>query len=252
MPGAGPRVDRPGVSSPGQGSRLFSGGGRFWHCSCRRGCHFSSARFRCTPRRTSLKPNSWRPLRPRSDRAGLIASDRRANALQLYLARPVTPYEYVGGKLAVLVAFLLFVTGVPALTLLLLQVLFAGSFEFLTAHWRLVPAILAFSALQSLTVGLAMLALSSLSTSSRYVGILYAALLFFVQAVTLVLRGVTGHTRLAWLSVASSLEQIGHAMFGVSPAYEASLGACLLSVLVVMVTAAIVLDRRVRGIEVVA
>lgn len=184
--------------------------------------------------------------------AGLIANDRRANALQIYLARPLTRFQYVGGKLAVLLAFLLFVTWVPALALLLVQVLFAGSFAFVIEHWYLVPAITLFSVVQAVTVALAMLALSSLSTSSRYVGILYSALLFFTQAITLVLRGVTGHTRLAWFSVASSLEQLGHVVFRMTPPYEAPLTLCLLMIVAVVAAAIAVLERRVRGTEVVA
>ena len=50
--------------------------------------------------------------------AGLIANDRRANALQIYLSKPLTRVEYVAGKLAILFAFLLLVTWVPALLLL--------------------------------------------------------------------------------------------------------------------------------------
>ncbi len=184
--------------------------------------------------------------------AGLIANDRRANALQIYLARPLTRIEYIGGKLAVLVAFLLFVTWVPALALLLVQVLFAGSFVFVLQHWYLLPAITVFSVVQALTVALAMLALSSLSTNSRYVGIVYSALVFFTQAITLVLRGVTGHTRLAWFSVASSLEQVGHAIFRLAPPYEAPLALCLLMIVAVVAAAIVVLERRVRGIAVVA
>ena len=46
--------------------------------------------------------------------AGLIASDRRANALQIYLSKPLTRFEYIAGKLAVLAVFLLLVTWVPA------------------------------------------------------------------------------------------------------------------------------------------
>ena len=34
--------------------------------------------------------------------AGLIANDRRANALQIYLSKPLTRAEYVFGKLAIL------------------------------------------------------------------------------------------------------------------------------------------------------
>ena len=42
--------------------------------------------------------------------AGLIAQDRRANALQLYLSKPLLRSEYIAGKLAILAAFLLSVT----------------------------------------------------------------------------------------------------------------------------------------------
>ena len=39
--------------------------------------------------------------------AGAIASDRRVNALQIYLSKPLTRVEYVAGKLATLVVFAL-------------------------------------------------------------------------------------------------------------------------------------------------
>ena len=42
--------------------------------------------------------------------AGLIANDRRANALQIYLSKPLMRSEYIAGKLAVLFSFLLLVT----------------------------------------------------------------------------------------------------------------------------------------------
>src|SRR6476660_521273 len=47
--------------------------------------------------------------------AGLIANDRRANALQIYLSKPLTRAEYVFGKLAILMIVLLLVTWVPAM-----------------------------------------------------------------------------------------------------------------------------------------
>ena len=51
--------------------------------------------------------------------AGLIANDRRANALQIYLSKPLTRGEYVLGKMAILMTFLLMVTWLPAMVLLL-------------------------------------------------------------------------------------------------------------------------------------
>src|SRR6188508_2954274 len=63
--------------------------------------------------------------------AGLIANDRRANALQIYLSKPLLRSEYIVGKAAVLFTFLMLVTWVPGILLLILQVLFKGSFEFM-------------------------------------------------------------------------------------------------------------------------
>ena len=73
--------------------------------------------------------------------AGLIANDRRANALQIYLSKPLMRTEYIAGKLAVLFVFLTLVTLVPALLLLLLQGMFAGTFAFLRNNLFLIPAI---------------------------------------------------------------------------------------------------------------
>src|SRR5688572_27278815 len=45
--------------------------------------------------------------------AGLIATDRRANALQIYLSKPLMRAEYIAGKAAVLFTFVMLVTWVP-------------------------------------------------------------------------------------------------------------------------------------------
>ena len=76
--------------------------------------------------------------------------------------------------------FLLLVTWVPAIVLLIVQIAFAGNFTFCRNNLYLFPAITVFSFIQVTMVAAAMLALSSLSKSSRYVGILYAAVIFFI------------------------------------------------------------------------
>ena len=75
--------------------------------------------------------------------------------------------------------FLLLVTWVPAIVLLIVQISFAGNFTFLKNNLYLFPAITVFSFIKVTMVAAAMLALSSLSKSSRYVAILYAAVIFF-------------------------------------------------------------------------
>jgi ABC-2 type transport system permease protein len=184
--------------------------------------------------------------------AGLIANDRRANALQIYLSKPLTRAEYTFGKLAILTTFLLLVTWVPAVMLLLVQIAFAGNFTFFSSNVYLFPAITVFSFLQVVTIGSAMLALSSLSTSARYVGILYAALLLFSEALFRVLESVTGNTSLSWISVPFDLSQLGDAIFRLPLRYDTPWGLSLAAIVATVVASGLVLERRVRGVEVVA
>jgi len=184
--------------------------------------------------------------------AGLIANDKRANALQIYLSKPLTRTEYITGKLVILAAFLLLVTWVPALLLLVLQVAFSGSFSFLRQNLYLFPAVTVFSFLQVLLAAFTMLALSSLSKSSRYVAILYAGAYLFSHAVFSVIYAITGSTKLSWLSLPGTLNQIGDIIFRLPPRYSTHVVASLLAVAVVIGVSIWVLERRVRGVEVVS
>src|SRR5262245_36646102 len=184
--------------------------------------------------------------------AGLIATDRRANALQIYLSKPLTRFEYVFGKLAILSTFLLFVTWVPAVLLLLIQVMFSGSFKFFLDNLFLFPAITIFSFIQVIAVASAMLALSSLSNSSRYVGVLYTGLLFFSQALYGIVFGVTRNSRLSWISPANDLNRIGDAIFRIPPRFQLSVWVACLAVAALIAVSAVILEKRVRGVEVVA
>jgi len=184
--------------------------------------------------------------------AGLIATDRRANALQIYLSKPLTRVEYIFGKLAILMTFLLAVTWVPAIFLLLIQIMFSGSFKFFLDNLFLFPAITVFSSIQVVAVASAMLALSSLSKSSRYVGVLYAGLIFFSQALYGIVYGITRDSRLAWMSVASDLAQIGDAIFRLPLRFKMSVPVAFLVVVALVVVSGLILEKRVRGVEVVA
>ena len=183
--------------------------------------------------------------------AGLISNDRRANALQIYLSKPLMRTEYIFGKAAILFAFILFVTLVPGLLLLLLQVLFAGSFAFLKKNLFLFPAITVASLLQAILSTFTMLALSSLSKSARYVGILYAGILFFTAAIYGAMLAITGSTRLSWMSLGANLSQVVDVIFRLKPRYATPWQVSLLVILALVAVSISVLERRVRGVEVV-
>ena len=183
--------------------------------------------------------------------AGLIANDRRANALQIYLSKPLMRSEYIFGKAMVLFTFIIVVTFLPAILLLLLQVMFAGSFAFLKANLFLFPAILVGTLLEAIVVTFTMLALSSLSKSARYVGILYAGLLFFTKAVYGVMYAITGDSTLSFLSLGDNLAQVVDVIFRVPPRYDTPWLVSLTVVLGLVALSISVLERRVRGVEVV-
>jgi ABC-type transport system involved in multi-copper enzyme maturation permease subunit len=183
--------------------------------------------------------------------AGLIANDRRANALQIYLSKPLMRSEYIAGKAAILFTFLMLVTWVPAILLVLLQIMFTGTFEFVQKNLFLFPAITVASLLQVFVATFTMLALSSLSKSSRYVAILYAGIIFFTLAIYGVLLGITGSTKMSYVSVSASLTQVIDVIFRLKPRYATPWPVSLTVVLGLVALSISVLERRVRGVEVV-
>ena len=144
---------------------------------------------------------------------GAIADDRRANALQLYLSKPLTRTEYIIGRLVPALGCLLGITFVPAILLLLLQIAFSGSTAFLRQNLFLLPAITLVSLTQALLSSCAILALSSLSKSRRFVSVMYAGIIFFTAAMYQVLRAITGSRAWAAISPGDMMDVVADAVF---------------------------------------
>jgi hypothetical protein len=144
------------------------------------------------------------------------------------------------------------VTWLPAIVLLIVQISFAGNFTFLASNLFLFPAITVFSFISVTMVAAAMLALSSLSNSSRYVGILYAAVIFFTQAIYGVVYAVTRSSAMSWISFSANLSQVGDVIFRQPPKYDTPWPVSVLMIVGLIVLSGVVLERRVRGVEVVA
>jgi ABC-type transport system involved in multi-copper enzyme maturation permease subunit len=183
--------------------------------------------------------------------SGLIADDIRANALQLYLSRPVTRTQYAAGKLATLMAALAMVTWVPAMLLLMLEPLFAGNTTFVRANLSLIPAIGLFSLVEIVVASFTMLALSSLSKSRWFVAVMYAGLAFFTQSIFAATRIASQGTSFAWIGLFANLAQVGDVIFRLSPRFDTPpiVSAMVLAALVAV--SAAVLKARIRAIEVV-
>ena len=183
--------------------------------------------------------------------SGLIASDRRSNALPIYLSKPLTRAEYVAGKLGILLCLLLLVTFVPAMALLFVQLMFSASLTFVRENLFLIPAITLYALVEVLLASCTVLALSSLSSSPRYTAMLYAGAVLFTDALFTTLRGITGSSALAWVSFRANLGQIGDVIFRLHPRFESPWPLSLLVVVALIALSLSVLERRVRGVEVV-
>jgi ABC-type transport system involved in multi-copper enzyme maturation permease subunit len=184
--------------------------------------------------------------------AGLIANDRRANALQVYLSKPILRTEYIGGKLGILMIYLMLTTLVPGLLLVMMQMVFAGSLEFVHANAFIVPAVVLSALIRVLVASVTMLALSSLSKSTRYVAVMYAGVVFFSEAMYGVLAFVTGSTRVAWVSISGNFDVVNDAIFRQPPRYDTPVIVSVIVLAGLVAVSLSVLERRVRGVEVVS
>jgi ABC-2 type transport system permease protein len=116
--------------------------------------------------------------------SGLVAEDKRANALELYLSRPVTVRQYLLGKLLTIATFIAAVTVVPALVLILEQVgLSWGNFPEMGRLLVMVLRTLAAGALWVAVPSLLVVAASSLTAKARNAAILFMAVVVMLEFV---------------------------------------------------------------------
>ena len=75
---------------------------------------------------------------------------------------------------------------------------------------------------------------------------------FFTQAVYGVVYAVTRSSAMSWISFSANLSQVGDVIFRQPPKYDTPWPVSLLMIVGLIVLSAVVLERRVRGVEVVA
>lgn len=100
----------------------------------------------------------------------LISQDLRFNAIPLYFARPLRRVDYFLGKLGVIAFYLALVTVGPALAAFALGLAFSFELSVFRDTARLMAGVIAYGLLIVVSAGTLMLALSSLSRRSRFVG----------------------------------------------------------------------------------
>lgn len=120
----------------------------------------------------------------------LISQDLRFNALPLYFSRPLTRFDYFLGKLGVIFAFIASVIIVPSIIAYVFGLLFSLDLTIIRdTYWILLSAI-AYGVVIALSAGMLILALSSLSRNSRYVGLFWLGIWIISGMVTTILVNV--------------------------------------------------------------
>ncbi|MCK4661208.1 MAG: hypothetical protein KAV82_16935 [Phycisphaerae bacterium] len=157
---------------------------------------------------------------------GLIANDLKARALPIYFAKPVAPLTYLLGKWMVVASFIAMVMLLPNLLSLLVGTLMTGGLgswsQSLGLAWDLLVSGLGVCVLG----GMIMIALSSMTSDSRYVTGAWLAvcvLLVFAQAiVNEALPGKSVQGFLGCISLRDNVLVLTDWLFGMRQAWEAS------------------------------
>src|SRR5947209_5798222 len=124
----------------------------------------------------------------------LISRDLRFNALPLYFSRPLRRVDYFVGKLGVICFFLGATMVVPAAGAYLLGIAFSLDFGVVRDTHRLLWAGALYGLVVTLSAGTLVLALSSLSRRSIYVGLAWAGFVFLTLMLSSALIGINGDT----------------------------------------------------------
>ena len=120
----------------------------------------------------------------------LISQDLRFNALPLYFSRPLRRIDYFVGKLGIIAVFLGMVVIVPAIAAYILGLLFSQDISIIRDTLPILLASIAYGLVISISAGMLILALSSLSRNSRYTALFWLGIFLVSASLSSILQEV--------------------------------------------------------------
>lgn len=182
---------------------------------------------------------------------GLVAPDLAHGALPLYLSRPMSRTEYVLARMLVLVGLLSTVTWIPGVLLFLIQSNMAG-WSWFAANWRLGAAIFLGFMLWIVLVGLVAMASSAYVRWRIVAGALILAVFFVLAGASELINAVL---RVRWASAFNpgrAMNQVWRTMLGAEPLAGPGPVQCLLALAVLVAVLLLVVERKLRPVQVVS
>ena len=182
---------------------------------------------------------------------GLIAPDLANNALPLYFSRPLTRKEYACARLITLFGMLSTVTWIPGLVLFAIQVGMAEGSWF-GANWRLGLGIFLGFVIWILVVSLVALASSAFAKLRVVAGGIVLGFFFILSGASVMINGVFRSTWGHAINPAWTTRRLWYALFDLNPPTGPGISACIAMTIVVLLLLALVLERKLRPVEVVS
>jgi len=179
--------------------------------------------------------------------AGLIANDRLFKALQIYFSKPLSFWDYVGGKMLVLAFYSALITVVPAILLFIIQLLLSGDSTFLVDYYWIPFSILAIWMISVLVLGGLILTLSA-SVNNSAAAILFFAILMFSDIIRKILSRIPD---VGLASIGADIQQVTAVLFGNPRPHDFSPYGAWIALLLVVGICLLILRLRLRPTEVV-
>jgi ABC-2 type transport system permease protein len=181
---------------------------------------------------------------------GLVAADLANNALPLYFSRPLSRWTYALARLTVIIGMLSVVTWIPGLVLFSLQVGLAGG-PWFVANWTLGAAIVVGFLLWLLVLSLVAMASSAYVKWRIVAGAVSLAVFFILTGVATMIDNIF---RVTWghvIDPAWATNRVWCTLLGVEPPEGPDAAASMVVLSVFVLLLVVVIERKLRPVEIV-
>jgi ABC-type transport system involved in multi-copper enzyme maturation permease subunit len=177
----------------------------------------------------------------------LISQDIQYHSITLYMSRPISRLDYLGGKFSIVLFYLLLYTLLPGALLILAKIIFTGQ---ISISLYLLLAALLFPFLYALFFASAILLASSLSRNSRFVILMFLLLFFATQPVAKILESIFKNDYFNYISVTENLRQFGALVFNQNPVFDAPMWPSAVIICILTALFTYFIHLRLKKIEV--